>query len=41
MTYIAHTNDRKEEQSVKDHLRGTAALAGSFAAAFGCRSSGS
>lgn len=40
MTYIAHTNDQKEEQSIKNHLRGTAALAGSFAAAFGCRELG-
>lgn len=33
--YLAHINDRKEEQPLKDHLEGTAQRSGVFAEAFG------
>ena len=33
--YLAHINDRKEEQLLKDHLEGTAQRSGTFAGAFG------
>lgn len=36
--YLAHiSKDGKREQSIKDHLTGTAKLAGEFAASFSCR----
>lgn len=40
VTYIAHRNEQEQEQSVKDHLIGTAELSGAFASAFGFRELG-
>ena len=35
MRYLAHMNDKGEEQLLKEHLEGTASLCGQFADSFG------
>ena len=38
--YLAHIGDNGEEQTIKEHLSGTAYLAGKFAEAFGAQEMG-
>lgn len=40
MTYLAHIADDRREQTVAEHLQGTADLAARFAAAFGAEADG-
>lgn len=40
MEYIAHTNEKKKEQSIKEHLENTAQLCGKFADSFGAYKEG-
>ena len=40
MKYLAHIADDGREQTIAEHLRGTAELAAGFAAAFGAKADG-
>ena len=40
MEYLAHIADDGREQTIAEHLRGTAELAAGFAAAFGAKADG-